>query len=581
MAEFFPVVMHYRGSESGRRFETIIPVGLSVQNARTTYLSLLSYNTTAYADGNLNLTTDAQIGLQRDGGHLSYNVGRYIAALTFAETIIPEQLRAKDYVLPEIRTTESVGKLPKEYTEIAQKAVLAAVSGWKNGSLAVSNVAGYEKDPTATAEDVLGGTTLALTCSANAADRTAKIKNAVLAALPKDFAVDAIRVLDDACDVTVRFGYMSRTVTVSFTESAHDYNGATCTACGAKNPNPYAGKTVACIGDSITCGVRVTKDQTDYVYLLAQQLGMDYVRLGVSGTTLCTDGSRTCNVGKLTEENLAGADVVTILMGINDFCAAGKGYYELGDINSTDTSTIYGAAHMWCQRIVELRRTETLKNTEFYFVTPVITSWNNSVSSARNWDQSKTNIHGYTLRDLCNAILEVCALYDIPVIDLNLISGLYYNSAEDNTVTEFGGDGVHPGTVGHQMMADAIASRLLQRHLQNDHDHSYGSWITTTYPDCVAGEQQRVCAICTATEKQALSGKGHDYENGICTACGATLGDVSGEDKLTALDLAIIYAYVNGTLALEPAEIAACDVNRDGTVTEDDVIALRNRILGK
>jgi lysophospholipase L1-like esterase len=245
---------------------------------------------------------------------------------------------------------------------------------------------------------------------------------------------------------------------------------------------------------------------------------MDYIRLGASGTTLCTDGHAACNVGKLTEANLAGADVVTILMGINDFVQARNGYYTLGNIDSTDTSTIYGAVHMWCQRIEELRQKDSLKNTEFYFLTPVITSWNNSVSSVRDWNQEKTNIHGYTLRDLCNAIIEVCALYEIPVIDLNLISGLYYNSADDHNIPQFGGDGAHPGTVGHQMMADAIKNALLQNNLR--HDHSYGSWITTTYPDCDDGEQQRVCSICTATERRTLESKGHHYENGICTQCG-------------------------------------------------------------
>ena len=301
----------------------------------------------------------------------------------------------------------------------------------------------------------------------------------------------------------------------------HQYANRICTLCGAEDPNPYAGKTIACIGDSITAGVGVTKDETDYVALLAKSLEMDYIRLGASGTTLCTDGHATCNAGKLTETNLAGADVVTVLMGINDFVQARNGYYTLGNIDSTDTSTIYGAVHMWCQRIEELRQKESLKNTEFYFVTPVITSWNNSVSSVRNWNQDKTNIHGYTLRDLCNAIIEVCDLYDIPVIDLNLISGLYYNSAEDNNIEKFGGDGAHPGAVGHQMMAHAIRNALLENNLRNDHDHHYGSWITTTYPDCDNGAQQRVCSICTATERRILESEGHHYENGSCTRCGS------------------------------------------------------------
>ncbi|MBQ6701243.1 MAG: DUF4886 domain-containing protein, partial [Oscillospiraceae bacterium] len=143
-AEYIPVVLDYAGAKTGKQFENIVPVGLSVQNARTTYLSLLSYNTTAYADGNLNLYTDAQIGLQRDSGHLSFNIGRYIAGLTFAEMVIPEEMREEGYVLPDIRVTESIGKLPKEYTEIAQKSVFAAVESWRNGSLAVTEIAGYK-----------------------------------------------------------------------------------------------------------------------------------------------------------------------------------------------------------------------------------------------------------------------------------------------------------------------------------------------------------------------------------------------------------------------------------------------------
>ena len=91
------------------------------------------------------------------------------------------------------------------------------------------------------------------------------------------------------------------------------------------------------------------------------------------------------------------------------------------------------------------------------------------MTSQKNWDQSKTNIHGYTLRDLCNAIIEVAALYDVGVIDLHLLSGMYYVDAGDNNTAVFGGDGVHPGATGHAMMASAIANVLLQNNLRDDH----------------------------------------------------------------------------------------------------------------
>lgn len=368
---------------------------------------------------------------------------------------------------------------------------------------------------------------------------------------------------------------------LSITECVHSFQSGVCIHCGAEDPNPYAGKTIACIGDSITYGVGVTRDETDYVKLLAEALEMNYIRLGASGTTLCTGGHAKCNIDKLTEANLSGADVVTILMGINDFVQARNGYYKLGTIDSTDTSAIYGAVHMWCQRIVELRQTEALQDTEFYFMTPVITSWNNSVTTTRNWDQSKTNVYGYTLRDLCNAIIEVCALYDIPVIDLNLLSGLYYNSAEDNTVAEFGGDGAHPGVTGHRMMAEAIANRLLQNHLRDDHDHSYGSWITTTYPHCHGGQQQRVCSLCTATESRSLDPIDHAYEKGICTICGNVLGDLDLNGDVDAQDLTILARHVAGIERLASANtLSNADVNGDGSIDASDLTMHARYVAG-
>ena len=222
-------------------------------------------------------------------------------------------------------------------------------------------------------------------------------------------------------------------------------------------PNPvdlstYNGKKLVCIGDSVTAGVGAT---TNYVSRLGTALGLTVVNSGVSGTVLCTGGHRTCNIGKLTESNLGNADYVTILMGINDWDQARDGYYDLGDINTTDTTTIYGAVKMWCDRIMELKQTDALKDTKFYFMTPLITSWNNSVGS-RSWDQNKVNIHGYKLRDLCEAIINVCDMYQIPVIDLNLHSGIYYNSAEDQNATQVGGDGIHPNDAGHELITNAI-----------------------------------------------------------------------------------------------------------------------------
>lgn len=223
----------------------------------------------------------------------------------------------------------------------------------------------------------------------------------------------------------------------------------------------YAGKKIAFIGDSITQGVGASSNAERYTTVLANLLGMTEVNLGQSGTVLCTGGHRGCNIGKLSVGNLTGCNVVTIMMGINDWDQAKSDYYKLGEFGSTDTSTIYGAVDCWCKKIIEIKNTSGFENTKFFFITPIITSWNNSVGG-NNWDQNKTNIHGFTLRELCQAIINVCDVYEIPVLDMNKYSGIYYNSAEDNTVGTYFGDGIHPNSAGHAQIAQALKDYFLQ-----------------------------------------------------------------------------------------------------------------------
>ena len=238
LAPHYLAMMEHAGTTTGTKYTSLIPVGLSIQNARSTYLALLAYNTGA----TLNLTTDTQIGLQRDGGHLSFNVGRYIAGLTFAEMIVPNDWRVSNYVLPEIRITESVGKLPKEYSVIAQKAVFAAVNTWKNGSLAVTNIDGYTQDPTVAAKQTLESQTLMVTCT-DQETMIQQIRENVLAELPADFSVDAVLIDRDNANaaVTIRFGYTSAKASISWEIENHCYENGICTGCGKVQQEPTYG----------------------------------------------------------------------------------------------------------------------------------------------------------------------------------------------------------------------------------------------------------------------------------------------------------------------------------------------------
>lgn len=228
----------------------------------------------------------------------------------------------------------------------------------------------------------------------------------------------------------------------------------------------YRNKKIVCIGDSVTYGVGANPNP-NYVTTLGNILDSDAINLGSSGTSLCENGSRVCQFSKLNEQDLQGANIVTIYLGINDWAAAGidgtgKAFYSLGTPDSTDVSTIYGAMRMWCDKIEELKKTEQYKNTLFFFVTPHLTSWNNSVIGGnKDWYQSKRNVHGYTQAEMGEAIKTVCSEYGIPVIDMYNYTIQLYNQDPTTYINEYAGDGVHPTAACHALMADYILRCLV------------------------------------------------------------------------------------------------------------------------
>ena len=340
----------------------------------------------------------------------------------------------------------------------------------------------------------------------------------------------------------------------------------TCTVCGAANyrdtrisgdvnqilvsdplPSDYfAGKKLLTIGDSITGGVGLSNPSQEYYgKLVSDALGMTAINKGSSGSGYCSGGAMATNK-TLTQANVKNADIITIMLGINDWDWAVKEgywngkpgyydedqtYYQLGDFECTDTSTFYGALHQWCQEIVRLQQLEGFEDKQFIVITPLITSWNVSMGSAKNWDQSKLNVHGHTLRQYCTAIMEVCAAYGIPVFDANMFSGIYYNSPEDNNVGETGGDGVHINANGHALLAESLIEFLLENYAYeqrtvSDGGHSYDAVVTP--PTCTEqGYTIHSCSTCVYSYVDAyVAAKGHTYKNGICTVCGISVLDL-------------------------------------------------------
>ena len=203
-------VMTYHGTvNTSKRLAGVVPVGTAIQNARTTYLTTLSNATSSSA---VTLENDPVFGLQRDGGHLSFNVGRYIAALTFAEKIIPASFR-NGQIDCGMRASESVGKLPAQYEEIARKAVAAAIQT----PYQLTTISGYETDPIGAIK-----TAAESTYEESAWASEAAFKAAVETKIA-DFAgakVESVAFSDGTATVELRYGYSTATAEITYSPDA-------------------------------------------------------------------------------------------------------------------------------------------------------------------------------------------------------------------------------------------------------------------------------------------------------------------------------------------------------------------------
>lgn len=183
----------------------------------------------------------------------------------------------------------------------------------------------------------------------------------------------------------------------------------------------YSQHTYVAFGDSITYGYDGdTKERMEKPYptLVAETLGIGtVVNKAANGATLTAREGRK----NMTERILSyegEADIISVMLGVNDYSAKA----ELGNMDSRDNTTIYGSLHMAARHL-----TTQYPNAFIFFMTPF---------------KYKTENNGvYNLADVAQAVKDVAAAYNIPVIDV-------YNNDKVNPATD-AGDQIHPTQQHH------------------------------------------------------------------------------------------------------------------------------------
>ncbi len=111
-------------------------------------------------------------------------------------------------------------------------------------------------------------------------------------------------------------------------------------------------------------------------------------------------------------------------------------------------------------------------------------------------------------------------------------------------------------------------------------EHVYGDWSMIAPATCTEPSvEYKVCINCEELVEFVLEpATGHSFSNGTCEVCGAILGDVNTDKEIDIRDLVEMKenllddSYTYDSLS---------DINIDGAVNADDMVALKKMLFAK
>ena len=164
---------------------------------------------------------------------------------------------------------------------------------------------------------------------------------------------------------------------------------------------PAPTTTVSFIGDSITeLPYGWQKNIADYYYWNTSNAAIGGCTIASFGKVGTPSKTRDPIVERYATDLNPNADICMVAAGTNDWWYS---WCDIGTDSDTETTTFKGALHTLCKGLKNMYGDKPI-----VFLTPI----------KRGEDPNYKNTFGRTLEDYANAIIDVCAQYDIDVIDL-------------------------------------------------------------------------------------------------------------------------------------------------------------------
>lgn len=223
-------------------------------------------------------------------------------------------------------------------------------------------------------------------------------------------------------------------------------------------------------GDSITHGYQKTVDGVDTIsnYQYWKTVGSILKLNAIEGANtgsgfVKVQGNK--NALRIIEDyDFTDVNLVTLAFGTNDW----NGNIPLGTIEdkaingnvntngtyTNNTNTIYSAIKYCVEKILSVDPKITI-----ILITPInrsqVGSSGATLTKEGNWGYGATNTAGYTLSDVCEAVVNVAKYYGIPYID-----NREGNPINRLTVKSLTVDGLHPSDWGYMKLGQYYAAKI-------------------------------------------------------------------------------------------------------------------------
>ena len=215
---------------------------------------------------------------------------------------------------------------------------------------------------------------------------------------------------------------------------------------------------ITILGDSITTASNLSdEEKAKYAYpvILQEILGCkEIVNLGIGGSSVCREGAYA--MVERFSEIPKDTDILIIFGGSNDCLFENKWQFGFIEYDKRMTkSTFCGDLDEMASAIEWSYRNHNEENyVKFIYVNPPSTVLNDGVYAMN----PENMVHQRTFAEAINAIVPA---YEFEVIDL--YNNNILNSHDLNVNQQFVPDGIHMSPEGYRILAEHIASQIIQR----------------------------------------------------------------------------------------------------------------------